>query len=260
MGVVRREGDWRLEKRRDGVYQITFRTEPQLNVYTPDASRLRNQPLFEAVPTYDVGSYSEVEGLFEEKAHGPPPLGMASPANGPTGRASTESDDLDLDDVPPIGISVAFLLVGGFTIYTFWGTTNTIALLFGLGFLALGLLPLGYAAYRFNADGWRAAAEFLVTVEANDDTAEDTTKTPPAPKKLKNAIIFDRADQHCEWCENPFDFLEVHHIVPRSEGGPNDPGNLVALCPNCHENADREAIPRSKIQAKVRRLPAVSVD
>lgn len=29
-------------------------------------------------------------------------------------------------------------------------------------------------------------------------------------------------------------FLEVHHIVPRSRGGTNDPDNLTTLCSSCH--------------------------
>ena len=28
--------------------------------------------------------------------------------------------------------------------------------------------------------------------------------------------------------------LEVHHIIPRSMGGSDHPGNLVTLCPSCH--------------------------
>ena len=29
-------------------------------------------------------------------------------------------------------------------------------------------------------------------------------------------------------------FLEVHHLVPRSEGGKNTMDNLVTLCSGCH--------------------------
>jgi hypothetical protein len=40
-------------------------------------------------------------------------------------------------------------------------------------------------------------------------------------------------------------FLEVHHVVPRSRGGGNDPGNLVTLCSACHrllhERGERRA-------------------
>jgi 5-methylcytosine-specific restriction protein A len=29
-------------------------------------------------------------------------------------------------------------------------------------------------------------------------------------------------------------FLEVHHLHRRSDGGPDDPENVIAVCPNCH--------------------------
>lgn len=32
-------------------------------------------------------------------------------------------------------------------------------------------------------------------------------------------------------------FLEVHHVVPLSEGGPDTLGNVIAVCPNCHRRA-----------------------
>ena len=33
--------------------------------------------------------------------------------------------------------------------------------------------------------------------------------------------------------------MEVAHIKPLSEGGPDDPENMVALCPNCHKKLDK---------------------
>jgi 5-methylcytosine-specific restriction enzyme A len=46
----------------------------------------------------------------------------------------------------------------------------------------------------------------------------------------------------CQGCEDeaPFvgndgePYLEVHHLYRRSDGGPDHPDNIVALCPNCH--------------------------
>lgn len=51
-----------------------------------------------------------------------------------------------------------------------------------------------------------------------------------------------RANGNCQLCENgaPFltkkkvPFLEVHHIVYLSKGGPDAYHNVVGLCPNCH--------------------------
>ena len=56
------------------------------------------------------------------------------------------------------------------------------------------------------------------------------------------AWVLDNADGVCELCNHlgPFQtnegdpFLEVHHVVPIAEGGPDTIDNAVALCPNCH--------------------------
>jgi len=40
-------------------------------------------------------------------------------------------------------------------------------------------------------------------------------------------------------------FLSVHHKVPRTAGGTNDPDNLITLCGNCHRAVHRHA-PRSE--------------
>ena len=37
-----------------------------------------------------------------------------------------------------------------------------------------------------------------------------------------------------------WEYLEVHHIVPRSRGGSDHPGNLKTLCPSCHRKYTSE--------------------
>lgn len=51
-----------------------------------------------------------------------------------------------------------------------------------------------------------------------------------------------RANGTCEGCVNPAPFsskdgpfLEVHHIERIADGGPDQPENVAALCPNCHK-------------------------
>jgi hypothetical protein len=41
--------------------------------------------------------------------------------------------------------------------------------------------------------------------------------------------------------------LDLHHMVEVSEGGTNDPANLVALCPTCHALFHRGRIARESI-------------
>lgn len=57
------------------------------------------------------------------------------------------------------------------------------------------------------------------------------------------------ADGVCQGCgqDAPFEddqgepYLEVHHLHRRSDGGPDDPENVIALCPNCHRRVHHGA-------------------
>jgi 5-methylcytosine-specific restriction protein A len=56
------------------------------------------------------------------------------------------------------------------------------------------------------------------------------------------AYVLARAFGRCEACERPAPFqrpdgspyLEPHHILRLSDGGPDDPRWVAAICPNCH--------------------------
>ena len=57
------------------------------------------------------------------------------------------------------------------------------------------------------------------------------------------AKSLQRANGNCEDCSQPAPFLrksdstpylEVHHIIPLSQGGEDTLSNVIALCPNCH--------------------------
>lgn len=57
--------------------------------------------------------------------------------------------------------------------------------------------------------------------------------------------VLARADGHCEGCSvtapflraNGTPYLEPHHTLRLSDGGPDHPGHVIALCPNCHRRA-----------------------
>ena len=59
------------------------------------------------------------------------------------------------------------------------------------------------------------------------------------------AYAENRANGICELCDQPAPFtrengspyLEVHHIIPLSEQGEDEPHNVAALSPNCHREA-----------------------
>jgi 5-methylcytosine-specific restriction protein A len=56
------------------------------------------------------------------------------------------------------------------------------------------------------------------------------------------AWVLEEADGKCEYCGSPAPFirmdgepfLEVHHVRPLGEGGPDTTDNAAACCPNCH--------------------------
>lgn len=52
--------------------------------------------------------------------------------------------------------------------------------------------------------------------------------------------------------------LEVHHVVPRANGGSNDPANLITLCPACHEDVHdyrTDRIPRKRTRSTLGTRP-----
>ncbi len=78
-------------------------------------------------------------------------------------------------------------------------------------------------------------------------------------RKIKYAA-FDKYGEQCEVCGYIL-AVDVHHLVPKSEGGLNDISNLAVLCPNHHREfhigiLSKEYISRlRKISVEV---PAVS--
>jgi 5-methylcytosine-specific restriction endonuclease McrA len=59
-------------------------------------------------------------------------------------------------------------------------------------------------------------------------------KSTIPPRIRREVLARDR--HHCrrKGC-NHTRFMEIHHIIPRSQGGANDPENLVTLCTSCHK-------------------------
>ncbi len=53
---------------------------------------------------------------------------------------------------------------------------------------------------------------------------------------MKDKEIYKMIADTQPWCQlcGSTNWLEIHHIVYRSEGGSNDERNLIRLCKNCH--------------------------
>ena len=73
----------------------------------------------------------------------------------------------------------------------------------------------------------------------------------PLSKHEAEMIIRARGTR-CQYphCHETYD-LDVHHIVPRSQGGSNEGSNLIVLCPTHHRKADRGSIPATRLKMYV---------
>lgn len=61
--------------------------------------------------------------------------------------------------------------------------------------------------------------------------------TSTVSKALRN-IVAERDSYTCVLCDNGY--TDMHHVTPRSQGGRNNPHNLVSLCRRCHMMLHRE--------------------
>ena len=89
------------------------------------------------------------------------------------------------------------------------------------------------------------ADQFMIDVQPSSPTeTRNTTSTNFVRDGAIRQAALTRANGRCEWCQKPgfimangSVFLETHHIIPLSEGGPDETTNVVALCPNHHREA-----------------------
>jgi 5-methylcytosine-specific restriction protein A len=96
-------------------------------------------------------------------------------------------------------------------------------------------------------------------------TANPNSKTVPMDVFTRSRIIRDyamaRASGTCENCGTPAPFatasgqpfLEVHHLRRLTDGGPDAPSGVAAICPNCHRELHYGADAASK-NSKLLRL------
>jgi hypothetical protein len=261
MGVVRREGDWRLERQQEGVHEITYQKDVQRKVITSDYSSqgFDDQRMEFGVPVDEVESYSDAEQIFERLRDGQGPstgLGGINGGGVESGERTGTTGENGPGDLPPGGVLLVGVIGGGLFVFQSGFDPQSIVFLVGALLLLLAVGVLGFTYVRYQSGGTEAAFDFLLgegEQESGRTGGSDSSveRTPPAPESLRNELYFERADGQCEWCEDEVDAPEVHHIQPRSEGGPNEPSNLAVLCPNCHQKADRGVISRSKLRYKI---------
>lgn len=79
------------------------------------------------------------------------------------------------------------------------------------------------------------------------------------------AWVIEQAGGVCEVCEAPAPFtradgsayLEVHHLRPLAEGGPDTTDNAVAACPNCHRALHYSSGSAALRTSVINRLPRI---
>lgn len=269
MGVVRQEGDWRLEKIEDGLYEVTYKETAEATITTPEYEPGAFGDQFAvSAPSYEADSDVEARSLFDEiaaqdtisvmerfgtTADGPALDGPSGPSDGAHGNGIT--------NLPPGGLALVLVLVGGGVLYASAFAIGSAAFYLGSALVLGGIGIVAWASALYKSRGASEAVRFLIAKRDPDrsdssatDAGEDSERTLPASRSLKEELYFNRANRNCEWCNIRVDQPEVHHIKPRREGGPNDPSNIIVLCAGCHAKADRGAISRTKLRARVRKL------
>lgn len=72
--------------------------------------------------------------------------------------------------------------------------------------------------------------------------------------------IYERGGGKCERCGKPLEYTEMqlHHVVPASMNGTNNPHNLMCLCRDCHKLIHGNAVVNHDlIEKKLREHPEV---
>lgn len=125
-----------------------------------------------------------------------------------------------------------------------------------------GSRPLGKPANRVEDTGTIGNAEYVdqFSVNAPVKRVQITGEVIVRSQDIRRRVL-RRAAGLCECCgRQGFAtagggiYLETHHVVPLCEYGPDNEGNVVALCPDDHRRAhfgeERDAL-RSKLLAKL---------
>lgn len=89
----------------------------------------------------------------------------------------------------------------------------------------------------------------LVKIEVGKD-ALNVSMCMKMKSELRNQIL--KRDNHtCQHCFKTPSILHVHHIIPRSSNGSDEPTNLITLCPSCHRTAEPRNCAEIRVQKSV---------
>ena len=99
--------------------------------------------------------------------------------------------------------------------------------------------------------------------ESGTPVKTTTTRFTRDPQII--AWMLETVNGVCEVCDRPapflrpdgYPYLEVHHVRPLADGGPDKVDNTIGVCPNCHRQlhyGTARGDLRAKVIAKVKRI------
>lgn len=160
---------------------------------------------------------------------------------------------------PEFWIGLIFVALLAYALIADWWKDHTV-----LGWVVLGVVVAVLASLLWRIQAFRewlvriAKKAFGGLVYGNGDEEEPSEGSKPRPPPSKptpppdltpdeKALFIDKIGNRCEnpTCRRTGD-LEVHHIRPRQKGGTNSVWNLLALCRNCHGEANKGIPPRPR--------------
>jgi hypothetical protein len=96
----------------------------------------------------------------------------------------------------------------------------------------------------------------LIVIKTKPKKQNNSTKTTTSrndkkiPKRIEKKI-FQEANSTCPFCGvREISFLDIHHIMPRSQSGPNEELNLILACKKCHTDIEEGIISISEVMKK----------
>jgi len=73
--------------------------------------------------------------------------------------------------------------------------------------------------------------KFCVEIDKESELSELETESKSIDENIRDTVL-RRDDFKCRWCGREAE--NIHHMKFRSQGGSDNPINLVALCFDCH--------------------------
>ena len=126
------------------------------------------------------------------------------------------------------------------------------------------LMGIGEAPINLTLDEARRRAIAAAKIDASTDSRQGH-RTIYERSRVVRDYVLRRAAGICELCEGPAPFrraggsayLEPHHTTRVSDGGPDHPQFVAALCPACHREVHHGEYARTKNKELIERLQKI---